>query len=271
MIDEFLQMIQYPFMQRAFISGLLISFAAGYLSVFVVQRRMSFIGSGLAHSALGGVALGIVLGINPTYILIPFIILMAYLILYFKERSGISFDTSIGIILAFSVSFGIILISIFDDTYQDAFSYLFGSILTLKQSDVYISFIVALLVGLTIIKHWNIWAYVTFDRELAAADGIDVKKQEHLITFAVALVVAVAIKITGIILISSMIILPAAASAILAKRFSTMTYLSVIFGMISATLGLIISYFYDYPSGAVIVILQVMIFLFAMAGKIFSK
>jgi zinc transport system permease protein len=264
-----IEIFSLPFFYRALIIIILLGFTASYYGVFIVQRKMSFLGSGLAHSAFGGVALGILLGLQPLWIAIPFTLLFSIFITYFKEKSELSNDTIIGIFFSIAVSLGIIFLSLKDNYTTDAFTYLFGSLLSVQSVDVYTALILAVITIGTFFKLWSRWAYSTFDAELAITDKIPVKRDNYLLSAAIAITIVISIKIIGIILISAYIVLPAAISRMISKTFLQMTILSVIIGIISGVIGLIISVIIDLPSGAVIVLFQscLLIFIFILKSK----
>ncbi|MBX3044470.1 MAG: metal ABC transporter permease [Candidatus Kapabacteria bacterium] len=267
-----LEMFEYPFLQRALLAGILIGFSASYFSVFVVQRRISYIGSGLAHAAFGGVALGLLLGIEPLLTAIPFTLFIALLTVYLKEHSKISTDSIIGILYSVSVAFGIIFLALKDDYTADAYTYLFGSILTVSSSDIWISGGLALLSLITLKLYWGRWAYATFDRELAKSDKLPVLADDYTLMLMTALTVVLAIKIVGIILITAYIVIPGSFARLVSNRFMTMTVVSISMGIISSIAGLILSYHLDLPSGAVIIVLQALLFVIALFyNKIMNK
>jgi zinc transport system permease protein len=251
----------YPFLIKSLIIVILIGFVASYYGVFVVQRQMSFLGSGLAHSAFGGVALGILLGFQPLLVAIPFTILTAIFIVYFKEKTSLNNDTLIGIFFSIAVSLGVIFLSLKENYTTDAFAYLFGSLLSVNTNDIYISAILFFLTITTMFKLWARWSYETFDLELAISDKLPVKLDNYLLTIAIATTVVVSIKIVGIILISAYLVLPSAIARFVSKTFFQMTIISIILGVFSGILGLFISIYVDLPSGAVIVLIQSVIFL----------
>ncbi len=252
----------YPFLIKSLIVVILIGFVASYYGAFVVQRQMSFLGSGLAHSAFGGVALGILLGVQPLWIAIPFTILTAIFIVYFKEKTSLHNDTLIGIFFSIAVSLGIIFLSLKENYTTDAFTYLFGSLLAVTTEDIYISAILFALTIATMFKLWSRWTYETFDLELAITDKLPVRLDNYLLSIAIATTVVVSIKIIGIILISAFLVLPSAISRLISKTFFQMTILSIIIGVLSGIIGLFISIYIDLPSGAVIILLQSIIFMF---------
>ena len=157
-----LDFLNYTFMQNALIAGVLIGFLASYYGVFVIQRKMSFLGSGLSHSAFGGVALGLLLNTEPLWIAIPFTMLVAVAIVYLKDKTGIETDTSIGILFSVSVAIGIILLAMRTNYSGDAYSYLFGSILSVSTNDIIVTAILSLFTLATFFFKWSNWAYASF-------------------------------------------------------------------------------------------------------------
>ncbi len=265
MLDIFL----LDFMQRALIAGLLLGIVTGFFGVFVVQRKMSFLGSGISHAAFGGVALGLLINVQPMLVAVPFSFLIAFLIILLKNKTNLGSDTAIGILFSVAMAMGIIFLSLKESYSNDANSYLFGSILSVFPSDLLLIAVITLLVLFIAFKYWKRWAYSTFDRELALSDRVPVTKDEYVMTLAITLVIVVSIKIVGMLLIGAYLIIPAAASRLISKSFFQMTVLSVVIGAASSVIGLILSYIIDMPSGAVIIMFQVLILIaFAAIRKI---
>jgi len=263
-----LEFISTPFMQRAIIAGILVGFLASYYGVFVVQRGLGFLGSGLAHAAFGGVALGILLNQESLIIAVPFTVLVAIGITYVKNRTNLAGDTTIGIFFSVSMALGIIFIFMKKQYTSDAFNYLFGSILAVTLTDV-IAPAVLIIITLLFSPFWKRWAYSSFDRELAQADRIPVQFDDYLLSILIAVTIVLSIKVVGIVLIAAFLVIPPAASRLIIKSFSKMTVFSIIFGISTAILGLWISYYLDVPSGATIILLQAFLFFFIMILKKF--
>lgn len=254
---------EYEFIRNSIIVGILISIVCSMLGVFVVQRKMSFLGSGLSHSALGGIGLGLLLGIEPLFVAIPFTLIVALLITLLNEKTKIELDTSIGILFAVSTALGIVFIAMKEGYSNDAYSYLFGSVLAVSSVDVLISAIIVLLTLVMMCIYWKDWAYATFDKELAISDGINVKLGNNIFSIILALVIVISVKLVGIVLISAFLILPPAIARLFAKTFIQMTLLAIAFGLISTILGLYLSFVVDFPSGATIIIIQAILFGFS--------
>ncbi len=260
------ELFSHPFIQRAFIGGILIGFLASYYGVFVVQRGLSFLGSGLAHAAFGGVALGLLLNTEPLWVAVPFTILVALGITWVKDRTELSGDTAIGVFFSVSMALGIVFLFLRQEYTDDAFTYLFGSILAISWQDIYI---ISVLVVITILMFplWQRWAYSSFDRELSQSDRLPVKRDDYILAILIAVTIVVAIKLIGIVLIAAFLVIPAATARQLANTFRMMTIISVILGIVGATGGLLISYYLDVPAGAAIILLQAGMFFATVVGR----
>lgn len=258
-----LEILSYDFMQRALLASLIIGFLGSYFGVFVVQRKMSFLGSGLSHAAFGGVALGLLLQTEPLYLAIPFTVLSAVLIIYLRDKTKLSTDTTIGIIFSVTVALGVVFLSIKDTYSADAYSYLFGSILSVASNDIWTASILAIITLILGYKYWSSWTYATFDKEFAVTDKIPVKRHDYILSILLSITIVTSIKVVGMLLISAYLVLPAAIARLISKTFFQMTLYSIIIGILSSVAGIFISYFLDLPSGAVIILLQSLIFLIA--------
>lgn len=262
------ELLSLGFMQRALVVGIMLGAISGFLGVFVVQRKMSFMGSGLSHAAFGGVALGILLGLEPMFVALPFTLLVAFFMIYIKKQTQLSADTTIGILFSLAMALGIVFLAMNENYSADAYAYLFGSILNVTVVDIIVVGVLTVVISVFGKIFWGRWAYSTFDQELAVSSKIPVELDEYLLTLLVALLITVSIKVVGMLLIGAYLIIPAAAARIIARSFYQMTILSSIIAATSSIFGLILSYFVDLPSGAVIILLQAFVlFLLAIAKK----
>jgi len=253
-------------MWRALVGGILIGALASYYGVFIVQRKLSFLGSGLAHAAFGGVALGLLLQTEPLFIAIPFTILVAVLINWIRIHTRLAGDTAIGVLFAVSVSLGVIFLSLRKSGSADAMTYLFGSVLSVSEADLWVLAGLALSGVATFNHFWGYWAYATFDTEIAKADGIRVNRDDYILSILLAVTIVVSIKVVGILLIAAFLVIPAASARMLTRSFRAMTLYSVMIGSVSVLVGLFISYGLDLPTGAVIILVQSVVFGIAL-GK----
>lgn len=257
--------LSLPFMQRALVASVLVGLLGSYYGVFVVQRRLSFLGIGLSHAAFGGVALGLLLHVNPIWIAGPFTVLVALSISWVTQRGRVAGDTAIGVLFAVAVALGIVLLSLRQTYTADAFAYLFGSILAVREADLWVAgglAFVTLLAG----PMWGRWAYATFDRDLARADRVAVARDDYVLAALLAITVVAAVKIVGIILAAAFLVIPAATARLLASTFRAMTGWAMLIGVLSAVGGLLASYGLDVPSGATIILGQALLFFVALLG-----
>lgn len=252
-----------PFMQRALACGMLVGFVASYFGVFIVQRRMAFLGSGLAHAAFGGIALGLFASVGPIYVAIPFTIIVAVAIVWVRENTALAEDTAIGVLFAAAMALGIVFIQLKQGFSVDAQTYLFGSVNYVAAADVWLAAALAC-ATLATMPLWGAWAYATFDRNLARTDRVNVLSHDYALAVAMALAIVVAIKIVGILLISAFLVLPAAIARMLSHSFFQMTAISMLIGTITPAIGLSIAAATDLPSGATIILLQTVLFVIAM-------
>ncbi len=256
-----MEALSLPFMQRALAAGLMLAVLGGYFGPLVVQRRLAFLGSGLAHAAFGGVALGLLLGVDPLWTALPFTVAVALGITATTSAAPgrISGDTAIGIFFSVATALGVVFLALRTQYSADAMAYLFGSMLSVRTSDLWAT-AAMLCLTLATVRLWPRWAYATFDRELAIADRLPVLRDDHLLAGSVALTVVLAVKMVGIVLVAAFLVVPAAAGRLLAERFLTMTLWAMALGAGSVVAGLALSYALDLPSGAAIILVQAAVF-----------
>ena len=273
--------LHLAFMQRALAAGALIAVMAGLLGVFVVQRRLSFLGAGLAHAAFGGMGLGAFVIVSsgllasgvgllhhPLWIAAPFSLLAALGIAWVREHTELSSDTAIGVFFAVSVALGVLFFSIIPPDVNLGLSLmdlLFGSILAVTGPDLIAIAVVAAVAVTFLLGLWGRLGYATFDDELARTDGVPTRLLEYLLFACAALVIAVSSVVVGIILMAAYLVIPAASARLLARSLAQMTVLSVLLALLSTVVGLALSYLVDVPSGSAIVLVQAALFLVAAA------
>ena len=259
-----LEVVGQPFMQRALLGGLLTGALGGLLGSFAVLRQLSFFSDALGHSALLGISLGIMLGINPTLVLIPFAVLFALLVNQLVARSGLPADALLNIVYSTSLAFAVVALSLVE-TYRGGIQQLlFGDILGISWSDLTV--IAVLLMGALIYLALSLRAQVllTLNSDLAGAFGV--RSNSHRLTFIVllAVVVAVSIKAVGVLLISAFVVIPACGGRLVSRHFPLYALLSACLGGGCALLGLLGSGLTNLPSGPCVVIVQFAGFLLAL-------
>lgn len=257
-------MLQYSFMQNALMAGVLISILCPIVGVFLVLRRYSMMGDTLSHASFAGIAIGLILGFNPLLTAFMFTsicgILIEILRNYYKKYA----ELVMSIILTFSIGIAIILVST-GKSGANINSYLFGSILTISVKDLYVISILSVLSLFILIFLYNKLLYITFDEEGASVSGINVKFANYLFTLLVGATISVSIRIMGILVISSMIVIPVATALQLNKGFKTTLIYSIVFGFIDIILGLISSYYINSAPGGTIALVSVLVLILILA------
>lgn len=254
------EMLSYKFMQNALIAGLMVGVMCASISNYVLLKRLAFIGVGISHSAFGGVALGILAGLNPMATAVFFTVAVALAIGFVSRGASLHEDTVIGMFFVFTMSLGTVFIGLSKGYSADVFGYLFGSILSVTRSDLIAIGLLGLIVMGTLYAFSKELFYISFDEEMAQVSGLPVRFLYQMLLTLVALTVVVAIKIVGIVLVSALLVLPAATSFQWTKSFRAMFALSIIFAVAASVLGLYLSYTLNLASGATIVLVAILIF-----------
>jgi zinc transport system permease protein len=263
-----IEILSFSFVQRAIMAGVLIASVASILGVFLVLRRLSLIGDGLAHITFGSVAVVLLVGVGSLYVTLaalPLVMLSSLAILKLTQTKKIHGDAAIGIVSSVGIATGIILASLSGGYNVDLFSYLFGSILTVNSNELFLSFIVFIIVLSCVIFFYHDLFAVTFDEELARSMGIKTSRINILLFILTAVVAVLAMKVAGIMLVSALLILPPLTALQLSISFRMTIITSLIFSVLSVTGGIILSFLLNLPAGGTIVILNV-IFLLSVFG-----
>lgn len=252
------------FVQRALIIGTIIAVVGGMIGPFIFYKKMAFMGVGIAHGTFAGIALGILIGISPLPVAIIFAIGLGIFIGFISKTGKISEDVSIGILFSFAMGLGIFLISISPGYHTDIMGYLFGDILAISNYDMYLAIIVLIFVSLWYVIRSRQMKYMTFDEDFAKISGVPVGIDYYIFIALISLVIVTIVNFVGVILASSIIIAPAAASKFVAKKFYAMVILSMIFGEIAIFSGITFSYNLNISSGPSIVFFTTFIFILSL-------
>ncbi len=250
----------YGFLQRALLAGVFVAVACALLGVFLILRRDAMIGHGLAHITFAGVALGLLLKVIPLAAALVIAVLTALGIMKLKEKAGLHGDTAIAIFSSVGFALGVLLATLAQGFTVDLFSYLFGDILAIETSEVWLSIGLAVVVVFIVIVHYHRFMYMTFDREAAKATGIRVGRLDVLLTVLTAVTVVLGMKVVGLLLVSALVVIPAAAGLQMASSFRLAMVLSSFIGVVSVVFGLSLAYFFDLPVSGTIVILSFLFF-----------
>jgi zinc transport system permease protein len=262
-----LNLFQYGFMIRALEIGVLIGAIAPLIGIFLVLRRYSLIADTLSHVSLAGVAIGLLTGINPLLTAIGTAVISSVAIERLRLSKKVYGESALSIFLSGSLALAIVLISLAHGFSVDLFNYLFGSIVTVKQSDVFIVLSVGIFVFLAIIAFYKELTYITFDEEAAKVGGIPTRFINILLIILAALTVALAIPIVGILLISALVVIPVVTALQLKKSFfQTILYAEAI-SLFSVIAGIIGSFYLNLPAGGAIVLITLAIFILSLFYK----
>jgi zinc transport system permease protein len=256
-------MFSYGFIQRALLAGTLIGVLCAVLGVFLVLRRLSLIGDGLAHTTFGAVAVALFAGLQGAAMLLvslPVVVLASLGILRLASRARLGGDAAIGIVSSVGVALGVMLAVLGRGYGVDLFSYLFGSILAISQTELLVAAGLFVTVLALLWLYYNDLVALTFNDELAAVSGIRVSFLNSLLAGLTALTVVLAMKLVGIMLISALLILPASAALQVARGFRMTVILAVVFSLVAVVGGIITSFLLNLPSGATIILLAFLLF-----------
>ena len=261
MINSIIEMFSYSFMIRALIVGTLIALCASLIGVSLVLRRNSMIGDGLSHVGFGAFAIATVLGFAPLEFAIPIVIIVSFFILKLNDNKKIHGDAAIALISASSLAIGTVIISISKGIGTDINNYLFGSILSLTGKDVIISVILSVLVIVLYILSYNKIFAITFDETFSKSIGIKTNIYNIIFACLCSIVVVLGMRLMGSLLISSLIIFPTLSAMLLFKKFKSVVIVSTIISILAFIIGLIVSFLCELPTGATIVIINLIIFI----------
>ena len=267
MIDYLIGPFQYGFMVRALIVSVLVGVMCPILGAYVITRGRAFMGDALAHSVLPGMVVAFLLGISPFFAAVPAGIVIALLMGTVSRRTGISEDTSIGIVFAGMFALGLVMLSRATNVNVNIEDLLLGQVLGVSRTDVYVSLALTAFVLVGLYAFHRQLVYTTFDEVGASVIGIRTNLVEYILLALLALVIVIGIQAAGIVLVMAMLITPAAAAYLLARRFVGMMIVGAIVGATSAIVGLYLSFHADLPSGPAMALLATAMFAVAAIGK----
>lgn len=263
---QLMEIFAYGFVQRAMLAGSLISVLCSVLGVFLVLRRMSLIGDGLAHVTFGSAAMALAMKLysaSSLLISIPVVLLSSLGILKLTEKGRLSGDTAIGIVSAAGIAAGIILASIGGGYNVDLLSYLFGNILSITFEEVCIAVVLFVVVMVMLLLFYNDLVAVTLSEELAKVSGVPTRLISSVLVCLTALSVVLAMKLVGIMLITALLVIPAASALQIARSFKTCVLLAGMQGGASVLAGIVISFQFNLPTSASVVVLNLALFMVA--------
>jgi ABC-type Mn2+/Zn2+ transport system permease subunit len=266
-LDTFVEPFHYAFMQRAFVAALAVGLLCSTMGTYVVLRKLSFIGDGIAHASFAGIVIAYLRGAN-FYIGAAIVAVVTAVGIGFVSRRGrISLDTTIGVLFTGMFALGVYLMSQQRSYAVDLQSFLFGDILSVQPQDLWLILALSAVVAATVILAFRGLLYTSFDPVVAQASGISAPAYEYALLVMLALTIVVALQAVGIVLVAALLVTPAAAAYQLTSRFAPMMALAAAFGAMSTLGGLYLSYYVRASSGATIVLLATILFFCAIGAK----
>lgn len=266
-----IEALQFEYMQNALMAAFLGSIACGIIGTYVVVKKIGYISGGIAHASFGGLGLGYMLGVDPLLCLLPFSLLSAWIIGIISKKANVSEDTAIGIIWTAGMALGVIFIGLTPGYVPDLFSYLFGNILTVPRTDIYIMGGLDLFIILSVSIFYREFLAISFDEEYTRASGIHTMFFYLFLLSLVAITVVMLIKIVGIIMVIALLTIPSSIAKQHTTNLRPMMFSSVLLGIVLTTCGLWASYVLDLASGATIIILLVIAFVISTIIKKIKK
>ena len=272
MIETIKEMLSYSFINRAIIVGTLVSLCAALLGVILVLKRYANIGDGLSHVGFGILTAAVAFGLTPLPVTIPLVMIVAILLLKIGNNSKIKSDSAIALISSTSLAIGVAITSLTSGMNTDICNFMFGSILAMNKTDVYLSVGVSAVVIILFVVYYRKLFAVTFDEEFAKASGLKANRYTSLIAVLTAIVIVIGMRMMGTMLISSIIIFPALTSMRIFKSFKRVVVSSAIISVVCFLIGIYLSYVYKISTGAMIVLINLIMFIiFTLIEKIMKE
>jgi zinc transport system permease protein len=255
-----LEIFQYSFMVRAFEAGLIVALICPLIGIFLVLRRYSLMADTLAHVSLAGVAIGLVANINPIITALITSIASSVVIERLRETKKIYGESALALFLSGSLAFAIVLISLAKGFNVNLFSYLFGSITTVRESDIGLIFVLGIAVLVIISLFYKELLYISFDEETAKVSGIPTRRINAILIILTAITIAISMRVVGILLISALIVIPVVTALQFRKGFLQTIILAEIVSLFSVLVGIFASYYLNVAAGGAIVLTALIIF-----------
>ncbi|MGN0903087.1 MAG: metal ABC transporter permease [Succinivibrio sp.] len=260
MIESFVSMFEYPFMVRALIAGVMLSACAAVLGISLVLKHFSMMGDGLSHVAFATLAIAVVTKTSPLFVSLPLVMFTAFVLLCLGNASRVNHDAAIALTSTTALATGVMILSLTTGMNTDVCNYLFGSILGLKKSDLYISIIICSLILLFYVICYSKFFAITFDENFSKASGIRLTFWNMALALMSAAVIVLGMRMMGALLISNLLVLPALTSMQTFRSFKNVVLYAVAIAVVSFTAGLFISYHYSTPTGASVVLCNLTLF-----------
>ncbi len=266
-MDTFIELFGYGFFQNAILAAVFTSISCGIVGAYIVSKRIVFISGGITHASFGGIGMGYFFGFNPIIGAMIFSVMSALGIEYLSKKTEIREDSVIAILWSLGMAVGVIFIFLTPGYSANLMSYLFGNILTVSKLNIYLLATLSIvLVGIFYFMFKTI-LFVAFDEQYARAIKLPVEFTNYLLITLVALTIVLNIRVAGIILVISLLTIPQTIASIFSKDFKKIIWLSIVIGFIGSFFGLLLSYYFNIPSGATIIFFMVLLFILSKIFK----
>lgn len=258
--NTLLEPFRYAFVWKALLAGVFVAVSCSFLGIFILLKRQSMIGDGLAHVGFASIALAMLTGLAPLVVTIPVILLASLLILKLNEKAGLQGDAAIALVASFSVALGVMIASLAHGFNVDILSFLFGSILLVNDKELVVSGILALTIVLIILINFPLLLASAYDEDFASVIGIKTRQMNRVLAILVGLTVALGIRIVGTMLISSLIIFPTVSALQWGVGFKKTILVALLISVSCVLVGILVSFFLNVPAGATIVMCNAVVF-----------
>lgn len=267
-----LEIISHEFIQRSLCVGILVALCAALLGVSLVLKRFSMIGDGLSHVGFGAVGIALALNWTPMYIAVPIMIIASFFLLHLSQNSKMKGDAAIAVMSSSAIAVGITAVSFAKGTNADIDSYMFGSILSVSNADMYVSIALSVIVLGAFVFLYNKLFVVTFDEQSAMACGVKSKQYNMMLALLAAITIVIGMRLMGTLLISGLIVFPALTSMRLFRSYRKVVISSAVISVFCFIVGFFISYLLSAPVGASVILMNLLLFIVAcVVGKVVYK
>jgi len=266
-MKELTELLHYTFFQHALLGSLLASIVCGIIGTYIVTRRLVFISGGITHASFGGIGIGLYTGISPLLSAAIFAVLSAFGVEWLSKRKDMREDSAIAVFWTFGMAIGIIFSFLAPGFAPDLSAYLFGNILTITPTDLWMLAGLSVLLGAFFICFLNPIVYIAFDREYARSRQIPVTLFEYILMMFIALTIVACLRMVGIVLVISLLTLPQMTANLFTQSFKSIIGLSIVFGYMGCLGGLFLSFQLQVPSGAAIIFFSILVYALCKIGK----
>ena len=266
-MKELTELLHYTFFQHALLGSLLASIVCGIIGTYIVTRRLVFISGGITHASFGGIGIGLYTGISPLLSAAIFAVLSAFGVEWLSKRKDMREDSAIAVFWTFGMAIGIIFSFLAPGFAPDLSAYLFGNILTITPTDLWMLAGLSVLLGAFFICFLNPIVYIAFDREYARSRQIPVTLFEYILMMFIALTIVACLRMVGIVLVISLLTLPQMTANLFTQSFKRIIGLSIVFGYMGCLGGLSLSFQLQVPSGAAIIFFSILVYALCKIGK----